>query len=29
MDLLESIGKNFDINTMMKEFPTDNSQFGE
>jgi hypothetical protein len=23
MDLLESVGKNFDVNIMMKELPTD------
>jgi hypothetical protein len=29
-DLLESVGKNFDVNFMTKEFQhTNNSQFGE
>jgi hypothetical protein len=29
MDLLESVGENSDVNFAMKEFPADNSQFGE
>jgi hypothetical protein len=29
MDLLESVGENFYVNFMMKEFPEDSSQFGE
>jgi hypothetical protein len=29
MDLQESVSKNFDVNFMRKEFPADNSLFGE
>jgi hypothetical protein len=29
MDLLESVGENFNENFVMKEFPTDKQQYGE
>jgi hypothetical protein len=29
MDLQESVGENFGVKFGMKEFPADNSQFGE
>jgi hypothetical protein len=29
MGLLESVGENFDVNFLIKDFPANSSQFGE